>query len=500
MMVYPSAELARTGDRAKSPWFQLSTGPGSSTAPRGPPNGPSISTGPISTTPPGEPSRCPSSWQMHGFDIPIYTNIIYPWPQDPTSRRRCPTTSTRWAATACTSPCRAGWKGRQVFLHFDGVDSAFYAWVNGKKLGYSEDSRTPAEFDITPLPEAGQQPAGRGGLPLRRRRVPRRPGHVAHERHLPRRLPVVARRSSTCAISRCTPISTSTIATPRCAVKAALANTSDKASPRSRSRRRSRTPRAARSASRPRSRSRPARRPKPAASSRSRWPNPRKWSAEDPYLYKLLLTLKDAAGTVLEVIPQNVGFRKVEIKDGRFLVNGKAILIKGVNRHEHDEDTAKYVPVESMIRDIRLMKQFNVNAVRTSHYPNDSGLVRPVRPLRPLRDGRGQHRVPPLRQRPAQPPDQRSGVADRLPRSRRAHGGARQEPPVGRHLVDGQRVGRRPQRRGRLPVDQAARPLAAVPLRRHHGARRLERRHQLVHVSDAASASSRLPRRVPRCR
>ena len=98
--------------------------------------------------------------------------------------------------------------------------------------------------------------------------------------------------------------------------------------------------------------------------------NPRKWSAEDPYLYKLLLTVKDAAGDVLEVIPQNVGFRRVEIKGGRFLINGRAILVKGVNRHEHSEETAKYVPVESMIKDIKLMKQFNVNAVRTSHYPN----------------------------------------------------------------------------------------------------------------------------------
>ena len=73
---------------------------------------------------------------------------------------------------------------------------------------------------------------------------------------------------------------------------------------------------------------------------------------------------------MLEVIPQNVGFRRVEIKGGRFLINGRAILVKGVNRHEHSEDTAKYVPVESMIKDIRIMKQFNVNAVRTSHYPN----------------------------------------------------------------------------------------------------------------------------------
>ncbi len=99
--------------------------------------------------------------------------------------------------------------------------------------------------------------------------------------------------------------------------------------------------------------------------------NPAKWNAESPYLYKLLLTLQDASGAAIEVIPVNVGFRKVEIRNGRFLVNGKPVLIKGVNRHETDPDTGKYIPLATMLKDIRLMKQFNVNAVRTCHYPDD---------------------------------------------------------------------------------------------------------------------------------
>ena len=84
----------------------------------------------------------------------------------------------------------ADWAGRRVFLHFAGVDSAFYLWVNGKRVGYSEDSRTPAEFDVTGVRQAGPEHAGRRGLPLERRLVPRRPGHVPAERHLPRRLPL----------------------------------------------------------------------------------------------------------------------------------------------------------------------------------------------------------------------------------------------------------------------------------------------------------------------
>jgi beta-galactosidase len=97
----------------------------------------------------------------------------------------------------------------------------------------------------------------------------------------------------------------------------------------------------------------------------------RRWSSETPYLYTQLLTLKDAAGRVLEVIPSRVGFRAVEIKGGRLLINGQAILIKGVNRHEHSPDQGHHVERSWMVRDIELMKQNNINAVRTSHYPND---------------------------------------------------------------------------------------------------------------------------------
>ena len=97
---------------------------------------------------------------------------------------------------------------------------------------------------------------------------------------------------------------------------------------------------------------------------------PLKWTAETPNLYQALITVRNRARQVLEVIPVTVGFRRVEIKDGRFLVNGRAVLIKGVNRHEHDPDTGHYVSRELMIRDIELMKRNNVNAVRTSHYPN----------------------------------------------------------------------------------------------------------------------------------
>ena len=167
--------------------------------------------------------------------------------------------------------------------------------------------------------------------------------------------------------------------------------------------------------------------------------DPRKWSAEDPYLYKLLLTLKNARAAVLEVIPQKVGFRRVEIQGGRFLVNGQAILVKGVNRHEHSADTAKYVPVDLMIKDITLMKQFNINAVRTSHYPNtpDWYDLCDRYGLYVLDEGNieaHQYGNNP-RNRLTNDPDWQAAY----PGSRAAHGGAGQESRVGGDLVDGER-------------------------------------------------------------
>jgi len=98
---------------------------------------------------------------------------------------------------------------------------------------------------------------------------------------------------------------------------------------------------------------------------------PRKWTAETPYLYHAVITLKDDKGNVLQVISSRVGFRKVELAGSNFLVNGVAIKLKGVNRHEHDTDLGKAITLESMVKDVLLIKSHNMNAVRTSHYPDD---------------------------------------------------------------------------------------------------------------------------------
>jgi beta-galactosidase len=363
MMVYPSAELARTGERAKSPWFQLLNGTWKFHGSLRPAERPvdfyrtDYNDSAWGTIP------VPSSWQMHGFDIPIYTNIIYPWPQDASKPPQVPYDYNPVGSYRMRFTVPADWKGRQVYLHFDGVDSAFYAWVNGKKLGYNEDSRTPAEFNLTPYLKAGSNLLavevyrfGDGAF-LEDQDMWRMSGIFRdvylwstaeqHVRDYEIRTELDGEYKNAILLVRAklSNASGKAVKVTLGASIEGLPNTGDSAIEI------------------------PA---KGEIDTELTIPvaNPKKWSAEDPALYRMLLTLKSASGTSLEVIPQNVGFRRIEIKGGRFLVNGKPVLIKGVNRHEHSEETAKYVPIESMVKDIKLMKQFNVNAVRTSHYPN----------------------------------------------------------------------------------------------------------------------------------
>jgi beta-galactosidase len=368
MMSYPTGELARTADRARSPWFQLLNGAWKFHGSLRPSERPiDFYRADYSDAAWGN-MPVPASWQMHGFDVPIYTNIIYPFPQDASKAPAPPYEFNPVGSYRRHFTLPPDWKGRRILLHFDGVDSAFYAWVNGHKIGYSEDSRTPAEFDITPHLKPGDNLLAvevyrfGDGAYLEDQDMWRMSGifrdvylWATPEQHL-RDFEVKTNLDD--AYRDATLV-----------VKGAVSNASEKPA--------TVTLTAALFDAAGAAYGKPATstveiggKGETAAEIAVPAAAPRKWSAEDPYLYKLLLTVKGPAGNVLEVIPQNVGFRRVEIKGGRFLINGRAILVKGVNRHEHSEDTAKFVPVESMIKDIKLMKQFNVNAVRTSHYPN----------------------------------------------------------------------------------------------------------------------------------
>lgn len=311
----------------------------------------------------------PSNVEMHGHGIPIYVNVPYPWPKPwtpPFVPEDDPNNTVNSYRKIFTVP--NDWSGRRVLITFDGVNSMFYLWLNGQKVGLGKDSRTPVEFDLTPFLKPGENLLAIenfrwcDGSYLEDQDFWRLSGIFrdvylwsppdVHIRDFEVRTDLDAQYRDG-KLSIAVTLENKTTQPAAVTVEAALLNTTGK------------------EVAKPRIQMRvaPDGSGGQAAISQS-IPNPLKWTAETPDLYKLLLTLKDSSGKVLEVIPVNVGFRKVEITDGDLLVNGQRILIKGVNRHEHDPDHGQVVSVESMIEDILVMKRHNINAVRTSHYPN----------------------------------------------------------------------------------------------------------------------------------
>jgi beta-galactosidase len=312
----------------------------------------------------------PGNWQFQGYDVPIFLDEGYPFPKNPPfiPHDHNPVGSYR---TEFAVP--EGWKNRQVFLHFDGVESGFYVWVNGQLVGYNEDSRTPAEFNITPYLRPGgnilavevyqwsdgsylecQDYWRLSGIfrnvylfstpPVHIRDFELKADLDAACRDAVFRMKAWVRNSGQLAAQNHS-LEVTLLDSDGHAVGAQILakETSPFISPGAQS----------------------------IFLLKSALSNPHKWSAEHPNLYAVLLTLKDEGGRVVEIESAKFGFRKVEVKEGQFLLNGRPILIKGVNRHEHDPLTAHYVTRDSMIKDIVLMKQHNINTVRTSHYPND---------------------------------------------------------------------------------------------------------------------------------
>jgi len=312
----------------------------------------------------------PSNWQMHGYGRPIYLNVPYPFKKNPPYIQHDynPVGSYR---TDFEIP--DNWKERQVFIHFDGVESAFYLWINGKKVGYSQGSRTPAEFNITPYLDEGKnilaaevyrwsdgsylecQDFWRLSGIFRDVYLYSTPGLHIRDFDVTCDLDKEYRDAMLHVTARVRNYSKKPFLKPE--VEVALMDSENKPvgqevltegttayiSPGAES----------------------------IIKMKASVANPLKWSAEKPNLYTVFLILKNDDGKVIEVERTNFGFRKVELKDGQLLVNGVPIIVKGVNRHEHDPDTGHYVSLDSMVRDIKLMKQFNINTVRTCHYPDD---------------------------------------------------------------------------------------------------------------------------------
>ncbi len=367
-MVYPDIASALKNSRSLSPFFQSLNGSWKFHWVNKPADRPEEFYKPEFSVEHWDNIPVPSNWQMEGYGIPIYLNHPYPFKKNPPfiQYEYNPVGSYRKEFEIPEN-----WVNRQVFLHFDGVESAFYLWINGKKVGYSQGSRTPAEFNITQYLKAGKNILAAevyrwsDGSYLECQDFWRLSGifrdvylfstpsvHIVDfeiitdldESYIDANLKVIAKMTNYSHLNKDVQLEVSVLDETgqpigrdpfiKKPIKNFLAGDGKK------------------------------------ITIETNVQNPAKWSAEIPTLYTLLLVLKDMDGRILEVEPCRFGFREVEMKNGQLLVNGQPVLLKGVNRHEHDPITGHYVTKESMVQDIKLMKQFNLNAVRTSHYPD----------------------------------------------------------------------------------------------------------------------------------
>ena len=316
----------------------------------------------------------PGNWQAQGYGIPIYTNITFPFKSDwPRVMGEPPKNWTAFENRNEVGSYRrdfdlpADWNGHETFVHFDGVDSAFYIWVNGQKVGYHEESYNVAEFRLTPYLKPG-----RNTIAVE---VYRWSDASYIEDQDMFRLSGIFRDVFLFAEPTCylrdyfaKPDLNADYVDGSLKVEAKVRNTSaqdakqklaieliDASGKVALSREQVVTV--------------PANSETPVSFD-EKIARPAQWSAEIPNLYTLLLTLKDADGKTLTVERSRIGFRKIEIKDSALLVNGRAVKLKGVDRHEHDPLTGHAITEELMIQDLKILKQNNINTVRTSHYPD----------------------------------------------------------------------------------------------------------------------------------
>jgi beta-galactosidase len=304
--------------------------------------------------------QVPANWEVNGYGYLVYVNIGYEFqhimkPNPP----MVPLTYDPTAVYRREITIGDNWNGKQIILHLGAVKSNVSVWVNSKYVGYGEDSKLPQEFDVTPYLEKGKNiivlkvMRWCDGTYLEGQDFWRMAG-ITRDCYLVSRTPVHVEdlQFNTDLDSNFTnAVFRTSIKLNRPAVATAQVELLDGEKTIKQFNITFKNAK--------------------EATFKTPVDHPKLWSAEIPNLYKVLITLKDAAGKTLEVIPQEVGFRKVEIANGQLLVNGKPVLIKGVNRHETDPVTGQALSKESMLNDIRIMKQFNINAVRTCHYPND---------------------------------------------------------------------------------------------------------------------------------
>lgn len=304
----------------------------------------------------------PGLFEMNGYGDKIYTNVSYPWNNEyPINPPVVGERDNYVGSYRQEFRIPAEWKGQRIYMHVGSATSNLTLWVNGKYVGYSEDSKMAAEFDVTDYVNCG-------GSNLFAMQIMRwcdasyiedqdfwRFTGIARQVYLYTRpqAHIEDFRVETDLLSNyinaAVDIEAKMVGAARKTLFVELKDAQGKYV-------------------------RGGAQVVPengVLKFHFEFGNPYKWTAETPYLYTLYMTLKDGNGNVIEVIPQKVGFREVEIRDRQLLVNGKPILIKGADRHEMSAKGGYVMTLDEMIRDIRIMKEMNINAVRTSHYPDD---------------------------------------------------------------------------------------------------------------------------------
>ena len=317
--------------------------------------------------------KVPGNWEVEGYrngknwGIPIYVNTSYPWSFH--KRPTPPEIPEEWnpvGSYRTTFNVSDKWNGREIILHFGAVKSAMYLWINGKKVGYSQGSKLPAEFDITNYVRKGENTLAvevyrwSDGSYLECQDFWRLSG-IERDVYLyaaPKTRifdfffkPGLDDNYKDANFSLDVELEKARAKGGKVNVEAKILDGNKELY----------------SATKVVDISKVK-----STLFTGTIEDPRKWSAEDPNLYTLVINLKDKKGRAIESTSTKIGFRRVEIIGGQILVNGQPVLFKGVDRHEHDEMTGHVVSEESMLLDIKLMKENNINAVRTSHYPNDS--------------------------------------------------------------------------------------------------------------------------------
>lgn len=319
--------------------------------------------------------KVPSSWQLEGYDYPIYTNVTYPWtgienPEPP----KAPTKYNPVGSYKKEFTVPESWNGDPIYLSFQGVESAFYVWVNGEKVGYSEDSFTPAEFDISDYVKRGESNTiavevyrWSDGSWLEDQDMVRLSGIFrdvylystpnVHMRDVAVQTDLdEAFEDATLNVN----VDVTKYQDDKATGKTVEINLYDDEEKQV--------------LETPIKQEVDFNGEKHVTIEKEQFlENPKKWSAEHPNLYTLVLVLKDKDGKVIETTSTKIGFREFEMgDDGQMKINGKTITFKGVNRHEMDPVDGRTVSKERMIQDIKLMKKHNINAVRTAHYPNQT--------------------------------------------------------------------------------------------------------------------------------